>query len=163
MALNGGQTPPLYHSSRPISVDNNQLRIITLFLLALCIGLYFYTGEQETYYEQSAKPVVNDMLMEIGQWEKQALLNNLSAAAKSTISDQQVEQLLERYRQYGQLQSFEPLAFSRLASVFSLIGDSKVNYQTNATFSQGKGHINITVVAEGGSYKVYNLSINPVL
>ncbi len=143
-------------------MDSNQLRIITLFLLALSIGLYFYTGEQESYYEQSAKPVVNDMLMEIGQWEKQALLNHLSSAARSTISDQQVEQLLMRYRQYGQLQAFEPLQFSRLASVFSLFGESKVNYQTNASFSQGKGHINITVIPEGGSYKVYNLSINPV-
>ena len=102
------------------------------------------------------------MLMEIGQWEKQALLNHLSAAAKSAISDQQVEQLLQRYRQFGPLQSFEPLQFSQLASAFSLLGDSKINYQTSAKFGQAQGHINITLIAEGNSYKIYNLSINPV-
>lgn len=143
-------------------MSNHQLRIITLFFLALCIGLYFYTAEQEAYYDRQAKPVVNDMLMEIGQWEKQALLNHLSSAAKSAISDQQVEQLLQQYRQFGPLQSFEPLQFSQLASVFSLLGDSKIHYQTNAKFGQALGHINITLVADGDSYKIYNLSINPV-
>ena len=51
--------------------------------------------------------------------------------------------------------------FSRLASVFSLVGEKKVNYQTSATFSQQQGYINITLVPEAGTYKIYNLSINP--
>ena len=143
-------------------MGNHQLRIISLVLLGLCAGLYFYTAEQEAYYDRQVRPVVNDMLMDIGQWQKPALLHHLSPAARNTLSDQQIEQLLQRYRQFGALQSFEPLQFSKLASAFSLLGDSKINYQTNAQFDQAQGHINITVIAEAGSYKIYNLSINSI-
>lgn len=143
-------------------MNNHQLRIITLFFLILCIALYFYTAKQQAYYDQQARPAVNDILMDIGQWQKPALLEHLSSAARKTTPDQKIEQLLIRYQQFGALQSFEPLQFSRLASVFSLLGDSKINYQTNAKFELTEGHINITLVNENGHYKIYNLSINPV-
>jgi hypothetical protein len=143
-------------------VNKSQLRTATLLLLTLSIGLYFYTDSQQDYYDQHAKPVAATILNDISSWQQSALENHLSNDARQTLNDQQLVQLLNHYRQFGELQSLQELQFSRLASALSLFGKPRINYQANARFSSGEAHINLTMIATADSYKIYNLTINKI-
>jgi hypothetical protein len=142
-------------------VDKSHLRLISLFFLAFCTGLYFYTDSQQQYYDNSAKLITADMLMEISSWQREPLLKHLSIDAQKTLTNQQLEKLLDHYQQqFGQLKSIDNLQFSRIASALSLFGSKRINYQTNATFSNGRAHINITLVVVDNSFKIYNFTIS---
>ncbi len=140
-------------------MDTASLRIVTLFLLAACVSLYIYTNRQQDFYDQHSKPAIFEILKEVSTWKTEALQKHLSSEAQKTLTEQQLEQLLEHYRQFGQLVSIDELTFSRLASALSLIGQNRINYQGEATFSQTKAHINITLTANDDGYKIYNLTI----
>ena len=143
-------------------MTNTNLRIITLFLLILCIGMYFYTDEQKSYYDRVAIPAATAMLQDISDWQEQTLLKHLSDQAKQTLSEQQLRQLLNQYRQFGQLQHIDGLQFSRLASALAVFGERRINYATDASFSNGRAHINITLIPADSGYKIYNFTITPV-
>ncbi len=142
------------------STNNNNLRIATLFFLMLCIGLYVYTSEQKDYYDAHAKPAAEQMITALSHWQKSTLLEHLSEQAKQTLSDQQLNKLLDHYRQFGQLEQLKELQFSRLASALSLFGQRHINYQADAIFSNSHAHINLTLIAHGNSYKIYNFTIS---
>jgi hypothetical protein len=141
-------------------MDTSSLRIVTLFLLTACISLYIYTSRQQDFYDQHSKPAIFEILKEVSVWEKEALKKHLSAEAQQTLTDQQLEQLLGHYRQFGQLVSIDQLTFSRLASALSLFGKNRINYQGDATFSQKQAHINITLTTDNDTYKIYNLTVS---
>lgn len=141
-------------------MSKSHLRIATLFLLTLSIGLYFYTDAQQDYYDQYAKPAAETILTDISRWEAAALRQHLSQEATQTLTPSQLEQLLNHYRQFGELQQLNTLEFSRLASALSIFGQPRINYQTNAQFSNGAAHINLTLTQEPSGYKIYNLTIN---
>lgn len=136
------------------------LRTITLFLLVICIALYFYADKQQEVYNTQARPVAEQLLFEISNWQQDRLLQHLSPQAKETLTEEQLDKLLAHYRQFGALKSIDELEFSKLASVFSLFGDTRINYRSDASFSEGRAHINLTLVPAGDSYKIYNFSIH---
>jgi hypothetical protein len=144
---------------RIIFVNKNQLRIATLSLLILSIGLYFYTDNQQKYYDFYAKPAAKEILKDISSWQEDALLKHLSKEARNTLNDQQLLQLLNHYRQFGELQSLQELQFSRLASALSVFGSKRINYQTTAIFTNGEANVNLTLISEDEQYKIYNLTI----
>ncbi len=133
---------------------------MTLFFLASCVGLYFYTNNQKDYYDAQAKPAAQQMIIAISGWQKSALTNHLSEQALQTLNDQQLDKLLTHYRQFGQLQSLQELQFSRLASALSLFGQRHINYQADAVFSSGSAHINLTLIPHDSGYKIYNFTIS---
>ena len=135
------------------------LRFIVFTLLTLVVMLYFYTGQQKTYYQGTALPAVGKILTEISSWEKHALLRNLTPEAQQAVSDAQLEELLNQYRRFGRFHSVEELNFSRMMSAFSLFGEKRVNYSGVAKFDAGLVNINITLVARGGFFLIYNFSL----
>ncbi|WP_145999170.1 hypothetical protein [Oceanicoccus sp. KOV_DT_Chl] len=143
-------------------MNTDNLRMATLVLLILCVGLYFYTGEQQDFYDRHAKPVAENMLQELSQWRREALLKYLSDEARQTLTESQINKLLDHYRQFGQLKSIDDLEFSRLASALSLFGRAHINYRSDASFSGGRAHINITLTPAPSGYKIYNFSINKI-
>lgn len=140
-------------------MKRSNLRITTLLMLAICVGLYFYTTEQKNYYDRVAIPIATNILTEISSWEKSALLNNLSQEAQETLNDSQLETMLLHYRKFGQLDSVKNFQFSRVASALSILGESKINYSADAIFSSGAAAINITLVSEGKRLKIYNFTV----
>lgn len=141
-------------------MNNEQLRSVSLVLLAIFAALYFYTWRQQDFYDQNARPAIEQMLKEISQWQKQPLLDHLSDEARQTLNDEQLEKLLQHYRKFGALKTVNELQFSKLASALSLFGATRINYQGTATFDSGPADINITVVPHGNSYRIYNLALS---
>lgn len=143
-------------------MTTDQLRVICLFLLCTFVGLYFYADRQQDYYDSRAKPVAEQLLQEISNWEQATLLKHLSNEAQSTLDQQQLNKLLAHYRQFGQLQSLDNLEFSKMASALSLFGKKHINYQSDASFTGGRVHINLTLIPYGDGYKIYNFTINGI-
>lgn len=143
-------------------MDNSNLRLITLFLFISCIGLYFYTDSQQEYYDRTTKPLVADILVTISDWQQETLVNHLSIEARQVIDDAQMDRMMRHYQQFGPLQMIDDLQFSRIASVLSLIGPNRINYQTDASYQSGRAHINITMTYNGDQLKIYNLSITAI-
>ncbi|SER28736.1 hypothetical protein SAMN05421690_10172 [Nitrosomonas sp. Nm51] len=136
------------------------LRFIIAVLLTVVIMLYFYTDREKSYYSQSAEPAVTQILAEITSWEKEPFLRHLAPEARQTISDEQLEQLLDHYRSFGRFYAIDELDFSRTASVFSLFGEKRLNYSGVADYSTGPINVNITLVERDGYYLVYNFTLS---
>lgn len=135
------------------------LRIIIAILLTLVIMLYFYTNREKDYYSKSAEPAVAQILTEISSWEKQALLIHLAPEAKQTVSDEQLDQLMNFYRSFGRFRSIQELNFSRTVSAFSLVGEKRLNYSGTANFDAGLVNLNITLIERGGYFLIYNFTL----
>ncbi|MCB1948051.1 hypothetical protein [Nitrosomonas sp.] len=136
------------------------LRFIIAVLLTIVVMLYFYTDREKKHYSQSAEPAVAQILAEISTWEKEPLLRHLAPEARQTITDEQLEQLLDHYRSFGRFYSIDELDFSRTASAFSLFGEKRLNYSGVADYSTGPINVNITLVERGGYYLVYNFTLS---
>ncbi len=140
-------------------MQTQTLRIITAALVIVFIMLYMHTNSEQRFYSKTAEPAVAQILAEISTWQEEPLLRHLAPEARETITDEQLKQLLERYREFGWFYSINELNFSRTASVFSLFGDKRVNYSGVADYSTGPVNLNITLIERGGYFLVYNFSL----
>ncbi|MBL4828239.1 MAG: hypothetical protein JKY66_11115 [Spongiibacteraceae bacterium] len=145
-------------------MNTKQLRFVSIGLLILLAGFYLYTDRQQHYYQSRALPAARQMLLDITQWEKSALTKHLSEEALQTINDQQLNKLLDHYRQFGKFQSLGALNFSRLTSALSLFGEKRINYAGSVQFDSGSAQLNMTLVElkvpnKPEQFKIYNLSI----
>ncbi|HBV21405.1 MAG TPA: hypothetical protein DEF07_06765, partial [Nitrosomonas sp.] len=77
------------------------LRFIIAILMTVVIMLYFHTNREEKFYSETAEPAVAQILAEISTWQKEPLLRHLAPEAKETITDEQLNQLLDHYRSFG--------------------------------------------------------------
>ncbi|GJL76444.1 MAG TPA: hypothetical protein PKM20_01490 [Nitrosomonas sp.] len=135
------------------------LRFIIAILMTVVIMLYFHTNREEKFYSETAEPAVAQILAEISTWQKEPLLRHLAPEAKETITDEQLNQLLDHYRSFGRFYSIDELDFSRTASAFSLFGEKRINYSGVADYSTGPVNVNITLVERGGYFLVYNFTL----
>ena len=135
------------------------LRFIIAVLMTVVIMLYFHTNREQKFYSTTAEPAVAQILAEISTWEKEPLLRHLAPEAKQTITDEQLDQLLDHYRSFGRFYSIDELDFSRTASAFSLFGEKRINYSGVADYSNGPVNVNITLVERGGYFLVYNFTL----
>lgn len=143
-------------------MPTSTLRAISVVLLVLFAALYFYTDRQEKYHQTTALPVAKSLLSTISIWERQTLLNHLAVEAKNSLNDQQLDKLMNHYRQFGRFISADTLKFSKLASALSLFGPRRVNYSGTAAFENGATHVNITLTENGDTFLIYNISITDI-
>ncbi|MDR4517037.1 MAG: hypothetical protein MRK00_06585 [Nitrosomonas sp.] len=135
------------------------LRLIIAVLMTIVVMLYFHTNREQKFYSTTAEPAAAQILKEISTWEKEPLLRHLAPEAKQTITDEQMDQLLDHYRSFGRFYSIDELDFSRTASAFSLFGEKRINYSGVADYSSGPVNVNITLVERGGYFLVYNFTL----
>ncbi|MCP5292377.1 MAG: hypothetical protein MRJ52_03570 [Nitrosomonas sp.] len=140
-------------------MQTQTLRIITATLVIVFIMLYMHTNSEQRFYSKTAEPAVAQILAEISTWQEEPLLRHLAPEARETITDEQLKQLLDRYREFGWFYSVNELNFSRTASFFSLFGDKRINYSGVADYSTGPVSLNMTLVERGGYFLVYNFSL----
>ena len=124
-------------------------------------GLFYYSSQQEKLYAPVAEPAIEKMLRDISSWQPQAMRSHLSAAAEKTLNDEQLAQLLNHYRPLGKLVAVDALHFSRLMSVFSLLGESRISYSGIASFENGPAEFTLTLQESSGVFSIYNLTIQP--
>ncbi|MDH5479272.1 MAG: hypothetical protein OEX11_00720 [Nitrosomonas sp.] len=135
------------------------LRLIIAFLLTIVVMLYFHTSREKNYYSKSAEPAVTQILAEMSIWQKEPLLRHLAPEAKQTVTDEQLDQLLAQYRNFGRFRSVEELEFSRTVSAFSLFGEKRINYSGIVNFDAGPVNVNITLTERNGFFLVYNFTL----
>lgn len=135
------------------------LRMVVALLLTLVVMLYFHTTKEKELYSKSAEPAVAQILTQISNWEKQSLMLQLAPEAKESVTDEQLENLLELYKTFGRYRSIEELDFSRTVSAFSLLGEKHINYSGSANFDAGLVSLNITLVERGGFFQIYNFAL----
>ncbi len=135
------------------------LRFIIAILLTVVIMLYFHTNRERDHYKNTAEPAVAQILAEISDWQREPLLRHLAPEAKKTVTDEQVEGLLNLYRNFGRFRSVEELEFSRTVSAFSLFGEKRINYSGVANFDGGPVNVNITLIERNGFFFVYNFTL----
>ncbi|UJP06005.1 MAG: hypothetical protein LZF61_03245 [Nitrosomonas sp.] len=136
------------------------LRLIMALLLMLMAMLYFHTSREKEYYSKGAEPAVVQILKEISSWEKSIFLLHLAPEAKYAINEEQLQDLLDFYRNFGYFLSIKEIDFSRTISMLSLFGEKRINYSGVANFSAGEINFNVTLIERGGYYLVYNLSMS---
>lgn len=135
------------------------LRLITALFLIVFIMLFMHTNSEQRYYSKTAEPAVTQIFADISSWQKESLLRHLAPEAKEIVTDEQLNQLLDRYREFGWFYSINEINFSRTASVFSLFSDKRINYSGIADYSTGPVSFNITLVERGKYFLVYNFSL----
>lgn len=141
-------------------MQTNTLRFIIAVLLTIAIMLYIHTDREKRLYSETAEPAVVQILAEISTWKKEPLLRHMAPEAKATITDEQLDQLIELYRTFGRFYSIDELDFSRTASAFSLFGEKRINYSGVADYSTGPINVNITLVERGGYFVIYNFTLS---
>lgn len=141
-------------------MQTQTLRLIVAGLLTIIIMLYFHSNREKNFYSTSAEPAVTQILADISTWQKESLLRHMAPEAKQAITDQQLDQLLDHYRSFGQFYAIDELDFSRTASAFSLFGEKRINYSGVADYSTGPVNVNITLVERGGYFLVYNFTLS---
>lgn len=141
-------------------MTKSTLRTVVLVMLIAAAGLYLYTDQQRQRYQQTAAPAVSRILTDISSWEKDILIGHLAAETRQVLTDQQLQKLLTHYQQFGQLQSIGELHYSRIMGVFSLFGDTRINYSGTAVFASGPANINITLTPHGSGFLIYNFTLS---
>ncbi|MBX3617214.1 hypothetical protein [Nitrosomonas sp.] len=138
------------------------LRFVVAVLLTLIVMLFFYTNREKDYYSKSAEPAIKQILTEISGWEKQTFLHHLAPETKQTLTDKELDKLMDYYRSFGRFHSIVELSFSRTMSAFSLVGEKRINYSGEATFDSGLASLNITLIERDGYFLVYNFALAKV-
>lgn len=137
----------------------NNLRILIAAVLFAIAGLYLHTSRQEDFYQQKALLAIDNILIEISDWQQNSMEKHLSAQTKASISQQQMNTLLESYRHLGKYHKTRYLEFSKLMSALSLVGGKRISYQGVVEFDSGPTDITITLLEDNNRFFIYNLNI----
>lgn len=136
------------------------LRFIVFLLMTSLVMLFFYTTQEKNHYQRSAEAAIHQILSDISSWERPALSRHLAPEALETVSDAQLDELLNLYQNLGRFRSIDELEFSRTVSAFSLFGEKRINYSGTVNFDAGLVYVNITLIERQGFFLVYNFSLN---
>lgn len=139
---------------------NNPLAIVSIALLFMLGGLVWHTEQQKNYYQEQAVPAIDEMLLDISNWERESIRQHLSNGARKVIGDQQLDKLISNYRSLGRFKSTDNLEFSRLVSALSILGDSRASYSGTAHFENADAHITMTLLWQDGRFAIYNFNIS---
>lgn len=146
---------------------NSLTKPLNLFVLACLLiigGLYFYSGQQEGRYRDTAVPYLRSAMHDISEWEVDAIWPHLSPQAQEVVTREQLGNLLVRYQPLGEFSTMEEPEFSRLAAVLSLLSPGrKISYSFKAYFENGEASVTATLsVDEDGSFSLYNFNLSEV-
>lgn len=137
------------------------LRLSAIGLLLITAVLFMYTDKQEDRHRATTLPYIQQMLSDISDWQAESLSPYLSSAAKQTINPQQLANAIAQYRPLGRFIDIEHLAFSRLASALSLLGQPYIAYQGSLKFEKGYADVTVTLIKENQQWLIANINLSP--
>ena len=141
------------------------LQLIVLIILCVVGGLYWYAGNQQQRYDEAATQYLRTAFKDISSWQRAALQRQLADEARRTLSDEQIDAIVERYRPLGEFVQLGDVQFSRLTAAMSLLGRNRLlSYHGSAQFQQGKADFTAALLIQndinGGDFRLYNLSFS---
>jgi hypothetical protein len=137
------------------------LQLIVLIILGVVGGLYWYAGNQQQRYDAAATRYLQSAFADIGSWQRAALQRQLAEEARRTLSDEQLDAIVERYRALGAFAQLGDMEFSRLTPALSLLGRNRLlSYHGSAQFQHGNANFTATLLIYGDQFRLYNLSFS---
>lgn len=145
------------------------LQLIVLIILCVVGGLYFYAGNQQQRYDAAATRYLQSAFADIGSWQRAALQRQLADEARRTLSDAQLDAVVDRYRALGEFVQLGDMEFSRLTAALSLLGRNRLlSYHGSAQFQHGTANFTATLLVgkdihndiHDGDFRLFNLSFS---
>lgn len=150
--------------SRPTSLGDalrRPLNLVILAVLAIAGALYLYALQQERQHDEAARAYLQRALAEVGNWQPDSLRRHLAPATRQSVSDEQLNALVERYRALGEYRRIDDLQFARLTAALSLFsGQTLLGYGGTVHFAHGSAHLSAVLQADAGQYHLYNFSLS---
>lgn len=135
------------------------LRIIIIVALFTVGLLYWYSGQQQAYYDVAAQRYMQQALSDIATWQRDKIKPHLTPAALANIDDKQIDALIERYRELGAFKRIDDVQFARLTAALSFFSSNiLLSYHGTAYFEHGNASLAITLIASEGRFQIYNFS-----
>lgn len=128
--------------------------------LLIFAALYYYASEQDDKHSQQARFYLEETLADISSWQPDALQHHLTPEARAAVSNEQLYQVVDQYRELGRFKSMDTPQFSTLTAALSVFGsEQRLSYSFPARFEGGEALVTATLTVTGGSYSLYNFSI----
>lgn len=144
-------------------MNRNYLLLVVLLCVAAYGGLYYHTSQEAERYEDKAIPWLVSTMYDISSWEPADLYDKLAPEAKAAVTQEQLENVLVRYRPLGRFESLEAMEFSRLAAVMSLFSsEQKIGYSGVAQFANARASLTVTLSEKNGRFMLYNINLAQV-
>ncbi len=137
------------------------LHLAVLLILVVAGALYLYAMQQERRHDAAARDYLQQALAEVANWQPQSLRRHLAPAAQQAVSDEQLDALVERYRELGSFRRIDELRFTRLTAALSLLkGDTLLGYSGTVHFEHGSAHLSAMLQVDAQGYHLYNFNLS---
>jgi hypothetical protein len=137
------------------------LHLTLLLVLLAAGGLYLYAMQLERRHDAAARDYLQRTLAEVANWQPQSLRRHLAPAAQQAVTDEQLDALVERYRELGGYRRIDDLQFARLTAALSLLGgNTLLGYSGTVRFEQGSAHLSAVLLVDAQGYHLYNFNLS---
>ncbi len=121
--------------------------------------LYWYAYQQEQHYDPAAQRYLKEALTDVGTWQRDNIKRHLAPQTLAVVGDEQLDALIERYRELGAFKRVDDLQFARLSAALSFFSSHiLLSYQGNAFFEHGHTSLAVTLIAREGRLQIYNFN-----
>lgn len=112
--------------------------------------------KQSKAYADDAIPAIVD------GWKERELLERASPEFKKAVTQQQIDQLFQRFAGLGRLQKCEPAHGQSVMSATTQSGNTiKAEYTAKAKFERGEATIQLDLVKHGDQWQVLGFFVKP--
>ncbi|MDX9873947.1 MAG: hypothetical protein RBS88_03480 [Spongiibacteraceae bacterium] len=141
------------------------LHITVIIMLGLVATFFLASERRETAYQEASSRYLAAALQDISRWETSALLRYLAPEARRTVTGQQLETLIARYRVLGEFERLSELELQRLSILSGWFGGPRLlGYRGEARFANGTAHLTATLkVDDDAGLSIYNLNFSSPL
>lgn len=98
-----------------------------------------------------------------GSWNVNEVLNRESPEFKQTVSQQQLEQMLQRAATLGHLQKCEPAQGQSMISIRTQAKEIKGDYAAKATFEKGEAVVQVSIIKHDDQWQILGLFVKPLV
>ena len=96
-------------------------------------------------------------------WNPKEVLDRQSPEFRQTVSQQQVEQMLQRAAPFGHLQKCDPAQGQSMISIKAQANEIKGDYAAKATFDKGEAIVQVSVIKHGDQWQILGLFVKPLV
>jgi len=136
--------------------------IIVFLVVVFFLTKTLYTRHQSEKYAKTAVPYIEKAVPAISKWDPEIIKTYMAPEAMKKFSDEKIVRIVDYLSRLGALEDLETPEFSRVSYIpLADHAEKKLLYYTvPARYQKGDATFNIYLVEAGGTFKIYNFSIN---